>query len=326
MNRFVRAVLGDADPANLGWIDYHDHMFQATPLLPGDELDDEPASTREAGLLADSGFQTVVDATPYGLGRRPAALARISTVTGLTIVMTTGVHHSGHYLPGDPVLNASTADLAELFVADLLDGARVVDSWHEPANRAQTPSGAPVRAGLVKVGIGYWTIDEFSSRAVVAAAEAHRQTGAPIMVHLEHGSATHEVLDRFAAEGVPAARVILAHVDRNPDPGLHRDLADRGAYLGYDGPSRHRSWPDDTLIRCLADVTSGTAGARRVVLGGDVARRSRYVAYGGMPGLAYLGTRFVPRLRAAVGDDIVNLVLRANPARVLQWYPPQSGQ
>ena len=89
------------------------------------------------------------------------------------------------------------------------------------------------------------------------------------------------------------------------------------------GPARHRSWPDDTIVRCMAEVTSDRAAARRVVLGGDVARRHRYVAYGGMPGLAYLGERFVPRLRAAIGDDIVDLVLRANPARVLRWDPPQ---
>lgn len=318
----MRTVLGDVDPTGLGWIDYHEHMFQVTPLLPGDELDDEPASTREAEMLAGSGFATVVDATPYGLGRRPAALARISAATGMTIVMTTGVHHSGHYQPGDPVRSASVADLASRFVSDLTEGARVADSWHEPGDTALTRSGVPVRAGLVKVGIGYWTIDEFSSRAVQAAAEAHRQTGAPIMVHLEHGSATHEVLDRFTAEGVSATRVILAHVDRNPDPGLHRDLAARGAYLGYDGPARHRSWPDDTIVRCIAEVTSDRTAARRVVLGGDVARRHRYVAYGGMPGLAYLGERFVPRLRAAIGDDIVDLVLRANPARLLRWDPP----
>jgi len=140
------------------------------------------------------------------------------------------------------------------------------------------------------------------------------------MVHLEHGSAAHEVLDLLAAEGCPEDRVALAHVDRNPDPGLHRELAARGAYLGYDGAARHQRWPDSVLIDCLAAVVE-SGGGDRVLLGGDVARRSRYVAYGGMPGLAYLFDRFVPRLRQAVGDDALGSVLVANPARWLSWEP-----
>jgi len=58
-------------------------------------------------------------------------------------------------------------------------------------------------------------------------------------------------------------------------------------------------------------------GRDRLLLGGDVARRTRYVAYGGMPGLAYLPRRFLPRLRAEVGDDVVATLLVDNPARLL---------
>jgi phosphotriesterase-related protein len=67
-------------------------------------------------------------------------------------------------------------------------------------------------------------------------------------------------------------------------------------------------------------VVEGGAGDR-VLLGGDVARRTRYVAYGGMPGLAYLFERFVPRVRQAVGDAVLGSVLVANPARWLSWDP-----
>ena len=65
----VRTVLGDLDPSRLGRVDYHEHLFQVSPLLVGDELDDEAASGEEAGLLRASGFEAMVDATPFGLGR-----------------------------------------------------------------------------------------------------------------------------------------------------------------------------------------------------------------------------------------------------------------
>jgi phosphotriesterase-related protein len=114
---------------------------------------------------------------------------------------------------------------------------------------------------------------------------------------------------------VAPTAVVLAHIDRNPDPGLHADLAATGAYLGYDGFARSRNWPDSVLIDCL--IRAAELGARdRLLLGGDVARRSRYAAYGGRPGLAYLGDRVIPRLMAGHAE-LVHAALVTNPARFL---------
>ena len=57
------------------------------------------------------------------------------------------------------------------------------------------------------------------------------------MVHLEHGSAAFELLEVLASDEVRPEAVLLAHIDRNPDPGVHPELA-AGAYLGYDGFAR----------------------------------------------------------------------------------------
>jgi phosphotriesterase-related protein len=302
----VRTVLGDIDPTELGVTDYHEHLFQSTPLLPGEDLDDEPASTAEAGHLRASGAAAMVEATPIGLGRRPAATARVSAATGLRVVHVTGAHRQAHYTAGDPLLDRSTEQLAALFTGELLDGM----------------DGTPVRAGALKAGAGLWSLTGFERRALAAVGQVAGRTGAPVMVHLEHGSAAHEVLDLLLAEGCAESRVALAHIDRNPDPGLHLELAARGAYLGYDGAARHQRWPDSVLIDCLAAVVTG-GGGERLLLGGDVARRSRYLAYGGMPGLGYLLTRFAPRVRQAIGEERLDAVLRLNPARWLSWEPPR---
>jgi hypothetical protein len=50
----VRTVLGDVPTERLGRCDYHEHLFQASPLLVGDELDDEQASRQEAESLRRS--------------------------------------------------------------------------------------------------------------------------------------------------------------------------------------------------------------------------------------------------------------------------------
>ncbi|VXB60330.1 Aryldialkylphosphatase [Microbacterium sp. 8M] len=311
----IRTVLGDVDAAGWGPTDYHEHLFQVTPLLPGDELDDERASTREAELLRDSGFAAMIDATPSGLGRDPAGVARIAEATGVRIVATAGRHREAHYEPGHPAHADDAATLKRRFIAEIAYG-QPRDDADPDGPRALSPDGSPVRAGILKGGADYWRISAFERVTLLALAAAHRATGAAVMVHLEFCTAAHEVLDLLAAEGVASDRVVLAHADRDPDPGLHVALAQRGAYLGYDGFARPRTRSDAELLALTAAVVAAGAGDR-VLLGGDVARRTRYIAYGGMPGLAYLGDRYLPRLRAEIGDAAVDTMLVANPARLL---------
>ncbi len=311
----VTTVLGDVDAAELGPLDYHEHLFQVSPLLPGDELDDEPSSRAEAASLRDSGFAAMVDATPVGLGRRPAAAARISAATGLRVVATTGAHREPHYGTGHWLLDASESRLTEVFCRDVAAGMPATDRPDEE-RPARGPAGSPVRAAVVKAGIGYWSITDFEHRVLAAVAACWHTTGAAVMVHLEHGSAAFDVLAELARLGVPAPAVALAHIDRNPDPGLHTELAAAGAYLGYDGFARSRQGPDSVLLSCLSAVAD-RGGSHRLLLGGDVARRTRYRSYGGLPGLSYLGERVLPRLERDVAPEVVRALLITNPARWL---------
>ena len=318
----ARTVLGDIGGEQLGRVNYHEHLFQVSPLLPGDDLDDESASTAEAGLLRGSGLESMVDATPTGLGRRPAALARIAATTGLRIVATTGAHRDAHYGNGHWLTELSVSQLADRFTADVAVGLPEAD-LPESGSSATDPVRTPVRAGLLKAGIDYWSINPFARRVIEAIGVTHAATGAPVMVHLEHGSATFEVLALLAQAGVSTDAVALAHIDRNPDPGLHAELAAAGAFLGYDGVARFKSWPDSVVLDCLLAAAERGAG-QRILLGGDVARRTRFVAYGGMPGLAYLGERFLPRVAAAGSAELVEQILIDNPRRWLARFPRTS--
>ncbi|SED79815.1 phosphotriesterase family protein [Ruania alba] len=313
----IRTVLGDVDPATLGATNTHEHLFQVSPLLPGDDLDDPELSQAEAADLVESGFTAMIDATPIGLGRRPADVARISAAVGLTVVASTGVHREAHYPAGHPMHTVSVAKRTALFRRDLTEAMPISDDVTHPTERAVGPQGADVRAGLIKCGIGYWSISGFERSTLEAAGEVHRETGAPVMVHLEHCTAAHELLDLLVRCGVAPYRVMLAHADRLLDPGLHVELIARGAYLGYDGAARARNHSDAALIDLTEAVLA--AGGTRIVLGADVARASRYLAYGGMPGLAYLGRRYLPRLEARIGADAVHQILVQNPRELLTW-------
>jgi predicted metal-dependent phosphotriesterase family hydrolase len=294
----VRTVTGDIAPGQLGRCDVHEHLLMHTPLLPGEELNDVERSAAEAGAVRAAGIDALVELTTLGLGRNPLALRAISESSALRIVMATGVHREAHHPPGDTLRDVPPDTLADRFVADIEHGTR------------------GIRAGVIKVGAGYWSISAFERRTIEAAGEAHRRTGAAVVCHLEHGTAALEVLELLGWAGVPPSRVALAHMDRNPDPGLHLEVAAAGAYVGYDGWARPKYFPDSTLLDCLLAVAAG-GGADAIVLGGDVARRSAFRAYGGMPGMDYLPRRVVPRLRAAGGDELVSRVLTGNPSRLL---------
>ncbi len=314
----IRTVLGDITPSELGRTNVHEHLLMRSPLLRGDELDDVERSTAEAVELRNAGMDALVELTPIGLGRDPRNLAKIAENSGLHIVMATGIHRQAHYPPEHWIYRIDTERLADLFIRDIVAGCDGAD-YGGPREQPTT-----IKSGIIKVGVGYWSIAPVERRVLEAAGQAHRQTGAPVACHLELGTAGVEVLEALQAAGVPAHRVMLSHVDRNPDPGLHAELAAAGAYLGYDGMARHKYWPDSTILDCLFQ-TVARGGATRIMLGGDVARRSSFRAYGGMPGLAYLPERFVPRLRASGGDQLLRQVLVENPRRYLAFTPGASG-
>jgi len=310
----IRTVRGDIKPSDLGRTNVHEHLLMRSPLLRGDELDDVERSTVEATEMRNAGMDALVELTPIGLGRDPRNVAKIAERSGLHIVLATGIHQQAHYSPEHWIHRIGTDQLAELFICDITEGCDSAD-YGGPHEHPTT-----IRAGVIKVGAGYWRISPLERRVFEAAGKAHRHSGAPIACHLEMGTAAWEVLDILKAGGVPPQCVMLSHVDRNPDPGLHAELAAAGAYIGYDGMARAKYWPDSTILDCLLQVAS-RGGAERIMLGGDVARRSSFHAYGGMPGLAYLPQRFIPRLRESGGEELVQQILVTNPARFLAFAP-----
>ena len=291
-------MLGPIPAAELGVTDAHDHLFLRSPALAGQDFDDVDKAVEE---VASSDLETIVEVTPIGLGRNPAGMREVSERTGVHIVAATGYHRDAHYPPGHWVHSATLEQLAERIVADLRQGM----------------DGEAARAGVVKAGASYQRITPSEERRLIAAAVAGKETGAPILVHTEIGTIGHEIVDLLTREGVAPDRIILAHLDRNPDLELHREIADRGVWLEYDTVGRIKYRPDSQLLDLIA-------GGRqdRIMLGLDLGQRDYFRAFGGGPGLGYLMKRFVPRLRKRIGDDAVRGILVENPSRAFAIAKP----
>ncbi|AYC43345.1 phosphotriesterase family protein [Streptomyces griseorubiginosus] len=301
----VRTVEGDVPGGLLGVCDAHDHLFFGSPRLPGQELRSRSAALAELAAFAAQGGGTVVQWTPYGLGRRAADLPALSRESGVRIVAATGLHQAVHY--DDATLAGLRGRLAEVFVAELTEGIGT--------------SG--VRAGLIKVAGGFHALDAHARWTMTAAAEAHHATGAPIAVHLELGTGALDVLDLLCGElAVPPHRVVLGHLNRSPDLTVHREAAASGCYLAFDGPSRtHHAtdWRMPDAVRALAEAGHGD----RLLLGGDTTTAAARSVNGG-PGMPYLLRRVRPRLAVELGEEAVRRILTDNPGRAfaVEWPGP----
>jgi 5-phospho-D-xylono-1,4-lactonase len=293
----VRSVLGDLAPDDLGVTDAHDHLFFRSPLLPGQEVDDADGARAELSAFAELGGRTVVQWTPFGMGRRPQALVDLARETGVNVVAATGLHQAAHYDPTE--LESVYPRLTEIFVDDLTRGIGDSDA----------------RAGLIKVAGEYHHLDRHARRTMTAAAEAHHATGAPIAVHLELGTAALEVLELLCGErDVPPASVILGHLNRSPDQRMHRDVANAGAFIAFDGPSRANHATDWRLLDSI--IALAEAGhADQLLLGVDTTTARARAATGEGPGMPFLLEGLRPRIEREHSEALAKKILVQNPAR-----------
>jgi phosphotriesterase-related protein len=311
----VMTVTGPVPGSSLGVTNAHDHLFLRSPAMPGQEFDDVDRSSREVIDAASHGLRTIVEMTPIGLGRRPDLLRAVATASGVTIIGATGYHRDTHYPDDHWVAEASVELLAERIVADLEDGMHPAD-WTDEGIALDA-----ARAGAIKAGASYHHISGRERRRLEAAAIGSRRTGAAILVHTEVGTAGHEIVDLLEGCGVAADRIILSHLDRNPDAELHAEIASRGVTLEYNTLGRTKYHPDSTVLDLIGEMVAAGHGDR-IMLGCDLGRRDYFRAYGGGPGMAYLLTTFVPRLRRRIGDTATDAILVANPARVYALAAP----
>jgi phosphotriesterase-related protein len=312
----VLTVTGLLPVSELGVTDAHDHLFLSSPALAGQEIEDADKVTAEVLDAQRSGIASIVELTPIGLGRKPALMREVARTTGVHVVGATGYHRDAHYPAGHWVYDASEELLSDRMVADIERGMHPND-WLD-----QSTALDEARAGVIKMGASYQRVSKHERKRLEAAVQAALRTGVAIVCHTEVGTAADEIIDICTAAGLPANRLALAHLDRNPDPELHVDLCARGIYVEYDTAGRIKYRPDSELLRLISEVV-GAGYSDRVMLGLDLGRRDYFRAYDGGPGMRYLMDTFVPRLGRRLGAETVRRILVDNPGRAFALAPQQ---
>jgi phosphotriesterase-related protein len=313
---FVRTVLGDIEPGELGVTFAHEHLVidggRAVLLEPDFDLGDVEAMAREVEPAVGLGLHAAVDAMPCDTGRNAAKLAELSRATGIHVIAATGLHHERFYGPAHWSHRITADDMAGLFIDDIEIGIDAYD-YSGPIVRR-----TPHRAGVVKVAGSADGPSERDRVIFEAAAIAHARTGVPILTHCEGGTGALEQVELLAELGVDPSRVILSHVDKVLDRAYHGALLATGACAEYDQSFRWNDMPNPTAELIGRMVADGFGD--RIVLGMDAARRGYYRVHGGTPGLLWLLDGFTADLEAAGVDAAVRRRLFVdNPARVFAF-------
>lgn len=315
----IQTVLGPVAPAGLGVTYSHEHLVTRGGVglvrEPGFKLDSVEKMVEELASFTAAGGKTLVDMIPLDAGRQPPDLVAISERAGVHVVAATGFHSDLYYEDEHWVHTYGLEQVADLVVRDLTEG---MDrrSYNGPiVERLAT------RAGVVKLATEYHRATPTQRKLIEAYAVVHAATGFPISTHTENGTFGLEQVRLLGDAGVPPTAVLVGHLDRLPDLGYHKEVASSGAYVIYDGPSRAKYGPDSRVIELIAGMVAAGFG-RQLLLGSDFARKSYLRAYGGGPGLDYILTRFVPRLRAeGFPSEVIDDIMVHNPARAFGRRP-----
>ena len=324
-------VLGPVAPEALGVVDAHSHLYIAP--VPGGAAD-APVLTEVEGVARELiGFRqmgggAIVDCQPGGCGRDGRVLRELSARTGIHVIAATGFHRRVYYPASAPLFGMSAEAARDYFLDEIRDGLEETRSVEpspnsSPGGRGSLPSPRPsprgrggeavVYPGIIKIAAEA-TLDACPLPLFEAAAAVCKETGYAIEMHTERGAAVEELLAFFGGRGVSPRRLAFCHVDKRPDFGLHRELAQAGVLLEYDTFYRPKYAPERGVWPLLERMTAaGLAGS--VALATDMADPALWVELGGGPGLAGIFTLIKPRLeRMGLSEKTVRALLGGNIA------------
>ncbi|MGG4107348.1 phosphotriesterase [Paenibacillus lautus] len=326
---FIRTLHGDISKEELGFTYSHEHIVCRPAYWQerGEDdllLDDKEKSKRDVLDFKQHGGRSIVDATAIDYGRDVQAVQEIAIETGIHVVGTAGFNKSflwdakikeelkpliGHYETYAQWIEAkSINELADFVIREVEEGLE----------------GTPFKAGQVKFGTGYNRITPLEEKTLRAVARAHHETKAPIHSHTEVGTMALEQIELLKSEGVDLSFLSLGHMDRNPDPYYHEQIASTGAYMSFDGIGKIKYAPESTRISLILELVR-KGFENQILISGDTARKTYYKHYDQGLGLEYIISKWVPRFvdeanrNGFDGQKLVEKFFVSNPANCFSF-------
>jgi phosphotriesterase-related protein len=293
----------------LWWLRYH--AFQNWDDL---QLLDEQTAVDEVLIYKAHGGRSIVELTIRGIGPDPQAVARISRLTGINIIMGTAYYVEQSY-PANIDMNAkSEEEIAEEFITDVMAGF----------------GNTGIHAGLIgEVGCS-WPFTDNERKVMRAAARAQQATGAVVNIHPgQNEAAAMECIRELDRAGGDINRTIMSHVERAVrDPGNRLELAKTGCVIEYDLFGREGYYPtrfrlldvpnDAQRINELKELAD-KGYQNQIFVSHDNYTKSSLCRYGGW-GYAHILRDAVPVMKLkGLSQELIDTILISNPKRLFTF-------
>jgi phosphotriesterase-related protein len=181
-----------------------------------------------------------------------------------------------------------------------------------------------VKAGVLKCATDEAGVTPGVERVLLAVAQAHLRTGAPISTHTH--APTRQGLEQqriFSKEGVDLERVVIGHSGDTTDLSYLEELIGNGSYLGMDRFGIDAILSFEERVSTVAMMCE-RGHADRMVLSHDAACHSDWfddeMVAAVQPNWRYthISDDVIPALRArGVSDDHLRQMLVDNPKKIL---------
>lgn len=316
---FVRTVLGDIAPGEMGLTYSHEHIIieQSYPTLenPLFLLNDTHKVSDELHRFYAAGGRTMVDTMPADCGRNVRKLAEVSRRTGVHIIAPTGLHLEPYYLPNHWRYAYTDDQLTQLFIDDVMLGIDAHDYNGPYVERTAH------KAGMVKLATGEEAITAHQEKIFLAVVNTHLETGVPILTHTNSGRHALDQVNLFDKLGADLQHVVISHVDRYQDIAYNRELLQSGVRVEYDSAFRWKkdqvNWTYKLLEALLPEFPD------QITMGMDAAKSSYWQCFGGQPGLNFLLTTFKEDLQQMGLGQYYTQIFIQNPARLYSFARPK---
>jgi len=216
--RFVQSVCGPVPVEELGFTLMHEHVMASNAGVPENypqmyRPDYQESLIRDLRACKANQIDTIVDASPYDLGRDPRRIQKVAEATGVHIICCTGF-----FFPLNPSFgNWTEEQIASMQIDDVTKGM----------------AGTNIRAGLIKAVMDREGPTPERRFLHHAAGIASVETGVPIFMHSNPLYETGRYQIAFLKEvGVPAEQIKLDHMLETTDMEYIRWAYDQGVWLG----------------------------------------------------------------------------------------------
>ncbi len=256
----IETVCGPVAVDKLGFTLMHEHVIASNAGIPENypqmyRRDYIDFLTKDLAALKQNQIDTIVDATPYDLGRDPKRLKPLSEATGVNIICCTGF-----FFQLNPSYGKWTPEqIARLQIDDLTKGM----------------AGTDIKAGMIKAVMDAEGPTPGRRLLHHAAGIASKETGAPIFLHSNPLFETGRYqLALLKEAGADVRRIKLDHMLETTDMDYIQWAYDQGVWLGCErlprvvAPGDAYGTGTDARIRTLkAMIDAGMAD--RMILSHD---------------------------------------------------------